>query len=115
RRSSDLDRHTLCLSTQVGCGFGCAFCHTGTMGAERNLSVDEIVAQLVLANGALPEGQRVTHIVFMGMGEPLANYAATVKAIRIFTDAKHGLGYWPRRISVSNSAPLSDIEKLALA
>ena len=109
----DEDRHTLCLSTQVGCGFGCAFCHTGTMGAERNLSVDEIVAQLVLANGALPEGQRVTHIVFMGMGEPLANYAATVKAIRIFTDAKHGLGYSPRRITVSTVGLVSGIEKLA--
>jgi 23S rRNA (adenine2503-C2)-methyltransferase len=109
----DDDRHTLCLSTQVGCGFECAFCFTGTMGVERNLTADEIVAQLVLANASLPEGQRVTHIVFMGMGEPLANYEATVKAIRIFTDAKHGFGYPPRRITVSTVGLVSGIEKLA--
>jgi 23S rRNA (adenine2503-C2)-methyltransferase len=107
------DRFTLCLSTQVGCGFACAFCHTGTMGLERNLTADEIVAQLLLANTALPEGQRVTHLVFMGMGEPLANYANTVKAIRIFTDARHGLGYSPRRITVSTVGLASGIEKLA--
>src|SRR5712692_1327990 len=88
----DDDRITLCLSTQVGCGFACAFCHTGTMGIERNLGVDEIVGQLLLANAALPPHQRVTHLVFMGMGEPLANYANTVRAIRILTDPRYGLG-----------------------
>ena len=109
----DDDRQTLCLSTQVGCGFACAFCHTGTMGVERNLGADEIVGQLLLAQTALPAGERVTHVVLMGMGEPLANYANTVKAIRIMTDTRHGLGYSPRRITVSTVGLVSGIEKLA--
>jgi len=107
----DDDRLTLCLSTQVGCGFGCAFCLTGTMGLERNLDAAEIVAQLLVANALGPE-QRVTHMVFMGMGEPLANYAAVVKAIRIFTDARLGFGYSPRRITVSTVGLVPAIERL---
>src|SRR5919201_943535 len=81
----DEDRLTLCLSTQVGCGFECAFCLTGTMGLDRNLTAAEIVGQLLAANALIEDGRRVTHIVFRGMGEPLANYAALVSAIRIFT------------------------------
>jgi len=109
----DDDRITLCLSTQVGCGYACAFCLTGTMGLERNLTAGEIVGQLLAANALLAgEGQRVTHLVFMGMGEPLANFAALVKAVRIFTDAKFGLGYSPRRITVSTVGLVSGIEKL---
>ena len=107
----DEDRLTLCLSTQVGCGFGCAFCLTGTMGVDRNLDVSEIVAQLHIAN-ALDADQRVTHMVFMGMGEPLANYGALVKAIRIFTDARFGFGYSPRRITVSTVGLVPAIERL---
>ena len=107
----DDDRLTLCLSTQVGCGFECAFCLTGTMGLERNLDASEIVAQLLIANAQSPE-QRVTHMVFMGMGEPLANYAAVVKAIRIFTDARLGLGYSPRRITVSTVGLVPAIDRL---
>jgi 23S rRNA (adenine2503-C2)-methyltransferase len=107
----DEDRLTLCLSTQVGCGFGCAFCLTGTMGLDRNLEASEIVAQLLVANSLSPD-QRVTHMVFMGMGEPLANYAAVVKAIRIFTDARLGLGYSPRRITVSTVGLVPAIERL---
>src|SRR5919197_6271348 len=94
----DDGRLTLCLSTQVGCGFGCAFCLTGTMGLARNLTTDEIVGQLLLAN-RIAAPARVTHIVFMGMGEPLANFGPLTAAIRIFTDAKLGLGYSPRRIT----------------
>src|SRR5256712_9763310 len=109
----DADRITLCLSTQVGCGYACTFCLTGTMGLERNLTAGEIVGQLLAANALLAgDGQRVTHLVFMGMGEPLANYAALVKAVRIFTDAKLGLGYSPRRITVSTVGLVSGIEKL---
>ncbi len=107
------DRYTLCLSTQVGCGFACAFCFTGTMGVERNLTTDEIVGQLVRANAWLDPARRVTHIVFMGMGEPLANYTATVKAIRIITDAKYGLGYSSRRVTLSTVGLGTGIEKLA--
>jgi 23S rRNA (adenine2503-C2)-methyltransferase len=107
----DEDRLTLCLSTQVGCGFGCAFCLTGTMGLERNLDASEIVAQLLAAN-MLSAEQRVTHMVFMGMGEPLANYGAVVQAIRIFTDPRLGLGYSPRRITVSTVGLVPAIERL---
>jgi 23S rRNA (adenine2503-C2)-methyltransferase len=108
----DEDRITLCLSTQVGCGYGCTFCLTGTMGFERNLTPDEIVGQLLAANRLLDEGQRVTHLVFMGMGEPLANLAAVVKSIRIMIDARLGIGYSPRRITVSTVGLVSGIERL---
>jgi len=108
----DDDRLTLCVSTQVGCGFECRFCLTGLMGFARNLSASEIVGQVLAANRLLEGGQRVTHIVFMGMGEPLANYAALVQALRILTDAKLGLGYSPRRITVSTVGLVPGIEKL---
>jgi 23S rRNA (adenine2503-C2)-methyltransferase len=104
-------RVTLCLSTQVGCGYGCAFCLTGTMGLERNLTAGEIVGQVLVANQMLAGG-RVTHLVFMGMGEPLANYAALVKALRILTDARLGLGYSPRRITVSTVGLVAGIDRL---
>jgi 23S rRNA (adenine2503-C2)-methyltransferase len=109
----DDGRITLCLSTQVGCGYACAFCLTGTMGLTRNLTAAEIVGQLLTANALLPDGERVTHIVFMGMGEPLANYAALVQSLRVLTDARLGLGYSPRRITVSTVGLVSGIEKLA--
>jgi 23S rRNA (adenine2503-C2)-methyltransferase len=109
----DDDRITLCLSTQVGCGFACAFCLTGTMGLERNLTAAEIVGQVLAANALLGEGERVTHLVFMGMGEPLANYAALVTSIRILIDAKLGVGYSPRRLTVSTVGLVSGIERLA--
>jgi 23S rRNA (adenine2503-C2)-methyltransferase len=109
----DDGRTTLCLSTQVGCGYACAFCLTGTMGLTRNLTAAEIVGQLLAANTLLNEGERVTHIVFMGMGEPLANYAALVQSLRILTDAKLGLGYSPRRLTVSTVGLVNGIEKLA--
>jgi 23S rRNA (adenine2503-C2)-methyltransferase len=108
----DDGRTTLCLSTQVGCGFGCAFCLTGTMGLDRNLTAGEILGQLIVANGLLGDGERVTHIVFMGMGEPLANYANLVAALRILTDARLGLGYSPRRLTVSTVGLVSGIERL---
>jgi 23S rRNA (adenine2503-C2)-methyltransferase len=108
----DENRLTLCVSTQVGCGFGCAFCFTGTMGVERNLTAGEIVGQVMAARAGLPAGARLTHIVYMGMGEPLANYAATVKSIRILTDPR-GLALAPRRITVSTVGLVSGIERLA--
>ncbi|MBI4610005.1 MAG: 23S rRNA (adenine(2503)-C(2))-methyltransferase RlmN [Candidatus Rokubacteria bacterium] len=108
----DADRLTLCLSTQVGCGFACAFCFTGTMGLGRNLSAGEIVGQLVAVRSTLPAGSRVTHLVYMGMGEPLANYAATVKSLRLLTDPG-AFGYSPRRVTVSTVGLVSGIAKLA--
>ncbi len=108
----DEDRLTLCVSTQVGCGFACAFCFTGTMGLQRNLSAGEIVGQVLAARATLPQGARITHVVYMGMGEPLANYAATVKSLRLLTDP-HALAFSPRRITVSTVGLVSGIEKLA--
>jgi 23S rRNA (adenine2503-C2)-methyltransferase len=108
----DGDRLTLCVSTQVGCGFGCAFCFTGTMGLERNLSAGEIVAQVMVARRGLSPGERITHVVYMGMGEPLANYAATVKSLRLLTDPR-AFGLSPRRITVSTVGLVSGIERLA--
>ena len=108
----DEDRLTLCVSTQVGCGFACAFCFTGTMGLQRNLSAGEIVGQLLAARATLAEGTRITHVVYMGMGEPLANYAATVKSLRLLTDP-HAVAFSPRRITVSTVGLVSGIEKLA--
>jgi 23S rRNA (adenine2503-C2)-methyltransferase len=108
----DGDRLTLCVSTQVGCGFGCAFCYTGTMGLERNLSAGEIVAQVMVAREGLGAGLRITHIVYMGMGEPLANYTATVKSLRLLTDPQ-AFAFAPRRITVSTVGLVSAIERLA--
>jgi 23S rRNA (adenine2503-C2)-methyltransferase len=108
----DDDRLTLCVSTQVGCGFACAFCLTGTMGLVRNLTAGEIVGQVWAARATLAPGVRLTHVVFMGMGEPLANYAATVKALRILV-APLGFGFSPRRITVSTVGLVRGLERLA--
>ena len=108
----DDGRITLCLSTQVGCGYACAFCLTGTMGLDRNLTAAEIVGQLLAANALLGDEGRVTHVVFMGMGEPLANYANLVAALRIMIDPKLGLGYSPRRLTVSTVGLVSGIDRL---
>ena len=108
----DGDRLTLCVSTQVGCGFACAFCYTGTMGLERNLGAGEIVGQVIGAARMLAPGQRLTHIVYMGMGEPLANYQATVQSLRILTDPA-GFAMAPRRITVSTVGLVGGIERLA--
>ena len=108
----DEDRLTLCLSTQVGCGFGCSFCCTGTMGLDRNLSAGEIAGQFLAARRLVPADGRITHVVYMGMGEPLANYAATVQSIRILTDPQ-AIGLSPRRVTVSTVGLVSGIERLA--
>src|SRR5262245_39574631 len=108
----DEDRLTLCVSTQVGCGFGCAFCLTGTMGLERNLGAGEIMGQVLAATETLGSGQRLTHVVYMGMGEPLANYAATVRSLRLLTDPR-AFGLSPRRVTVSTVGLVTAIERLA--
>src|SRR5215470_7242601 len=108
----DDGRITLCLSTQVGCGYACAFCLTGTMGLDRNLTAGEIVGQLLAANALLGTEGRVTHVVFMGMGEPLANYASLVAALKVMIDPKLGLAYSPRRLTVSTVGLVSGIDKL---
>jgi 23S rRNA (adenine2503-C2)-methyltransferase len=102
------DRVTMCVSSQAGCGMGCPFCATGQAGLTRNLSTGEIVAQVVagarlLAAGQVPGGPgRVSNVVFMGMGEPLANYASVVAAVRRLTDpVPEGLGISQRSVTVS--------------
>jgi len=92
-------RATVCVSTQVGCSFGCVFCASGKDGLVRNLNSEEIVSQIVLLKHDNPQ-RPVTNIVFMGMGEPLANYENTLKAIRIINHPDY-LGIAARKITIS--------------
>ncbi len=105
------DRLTLCISTQVGCGMGCTFCLTGKSGLVRNLRSSEIINQVLTIQRSLTEGTRLTNIVIMGMGEPLANYNNTMKAIEILT---HPLGpaIGARRITLSTSGLVPLIKRL---
>lgn len=106
-------RRTVCLSTQVGCDVGCRFCASGIGGALRDLSVGEILSQAVLFQARLhTSGERLSHAVFMGMGEPLANYAATVEAARRL-NADWALGIAQRRITISTVGLPRQIERLA--
>lgn len=98
----DQDRITVCLSSQVGCAMACDFCATAKMGFFRNLTAAEILDQLITIERELGDEKGVTHVVFMGMGEPLANYDQTVKAIHLMTDA-NGLGIPEGKITVSTS------------
>jgi len=91
---------TACLSTQAGCAMGCLFCLTGQQGFTRNLLPSEITGQMTMLRRHTQEGPDIKNIVLMGMGEPLANYDHTVKAIRILT-SDHGLGFSNRKITVS--------------
>ena len=107
------ERATVCVSCQVGCAVGCAFCATGLMGLARNLSAGEMVAQVVnAARQARQRGRTLTNIVMMGMGEPLQNYAETMKFIRIIHDPA-GLDVGARRITVSTSGIVPKIDALA--
>ena len=105
-------RLTLCVSTQAGCGFGCAFCATAILGLKRSLSASEIVDQILEVSRSLPDEQRISHVVLMGMGEPLANYAQTVKALGVITDTSWGVGISPRRITLSTVGLVPQIQKL---
>ena len=105
-------RLTLCVSSQAGCGFGCAFCATAVLGLQRNLRASEILDQILEASRSLAHDQRITHVVLMGMGEPLANYAETIKALDTMTDTSWGIGISPRRITLSTVGLIPQIEKL---
>jgi 23S rRNA (adenine2503-C2)-methyltransferase len=104
-------RQTLCVSTQVGCPLTCSFCATGALGFTRNLSVGEIVDQVLLARKQLGPDEILSNLVFMGMGEPLLNLPAVSEAIRLFTDPK-GFGVAPRRVTVSTAGVLPQIAPL---
>ena len=112
------DRGTLCISSQVGCALDCAFCATGAQGFNRNLAAAEIVGQVWQANRELPRRDNdaadfaVTNVVFMGMGEPLANFRNVVPALRLLiSDLAYGLSH--RRVTVSTSGIVPHIDRLA--
>jgi 23S rRNA (adenine2503-C2)-methyltransferase len=96
----DPPRLTVCVSSQAGCGMACAFCATARLGLQRNLSANEIIGQVLAAQAQLEADERITNLVFMGMGEPLANYDALLQAIEALT-ADWGFGLSARRITVS--------------
>jgi len=101
----DVDRNTLCLSSQVGCKMGCLFCMTGKQGFQAHLSVNEILNQV----RSLPEGPLLTNVVYMGMGEPLDNLENTLKSLEILT-ADWGLGFGVQRVTVSSIGLLPALE-----
>ena len=112
----DDERGTLCISSQVGCAMDCSFCATGKQGFNRNLTAAEIIGQVWMANqklGARPGTDRaITNIVFMGMGEPLANYKHVVTALNVLVD-DFGYGLSKRRVTVSTSGLVPNMYKLA--
>jgi len=107
-------RGTLCVSSQVGCALDCSFCSTGRQGFNRNLSVAEIIGQVWLATAKLAEvdaSARITNVVMMGMGEPLANYRALIPALRLMLDDL-GYGLSKRRVTVSTSGMVPWMDRL---
>jgi 23S rRNA (adenine2503-C2)-methyltransferase len=108
----DTPSQTFCISTQVGCAMRCAFCLTGKMGIDRNLTASEIAGQVRVLARELHMLDTRFNIVLMGMGEPLHNYEATMKALRIVAD-EHGFAVSPRRITLSTVGVLPALEKLA--
>ncbi len=101
---------TICISSQIGCKMGCAFCETGKMGLIRHLTCEEIVAQVFCARFVL--GREVRNIVFMGMGEPFDNYDAVMRAVAVLT-CSGGLGFGPSRITISTSGKVDAILRMA--
>jgi len=104
------DRNTVCVSSQVGCKFGCAFCASGKAGYLRDLSAGEIVGQVILASQTF--GRRPENVVFMGMGEPFDNYDEALKAVRILND-QDGLCIGARKITLSTSGVIPGIQRLS--
>lgn len=106
----DRERRTLCVSTQVGCAMACDFCLTGTMGLKRNLSVFEITEQIAAVKRALPAGEKITNLVFMGMGEPLTNAKNLYPALEILLH-QDGHNFSRQHVTVSTSGIAPEIEK----
>jgi 23S rRNA (adenine2503-C2)-methyltransferase len=113
----DEDRLTLCVSTQVGCTLDCGFCLTGRMGLKRNLKVHEIIDQILTAQDLLSSDEHITNLVFMGMGEPLANLDGLRASVAALTNKSWGLGWSRRRVTVSTAglaSRLSDVAALGV-
>lgn len=106
------NRRTACISTQVGCGMGCVFCASGIDGVARNLSAGEILEQLILLRNLLPADERLSHIVVMGMGEPLANLDALLAALAVAGD-RNGLNVGQRHVTISTVGLPERIRRLA--
>lgn len=104
-------RVTQCISTQVGCAMGCVFCASGVAGLKRNMRPDEIVSQVLVGRRHLGDDEALRGVVLMGMGEPLHNYDATVRALRILTH-REGIGLSSRRVTVSTSGLVPEIARL---
>jgi 23S rRNA (adenine2503-C2)-methyltransferase len=109
----DGDRRSICISSQVGCAMGCVFCASGMDGVDRNLTKSEIVEQMLRLQILLPAEERLSHIVMMGMGEPLANLTHVLDALNVARDAQVGLGISPRRITISTVGLPPAIDRLA--
>ena len=106
-------RSTICVSTQIGCAMGCVFCATGQMGFETNLKAEQIISQVIHFEEILRQrGEHVTNLVFMGMGEPMANYDEMIRAVKILTHPR-GFGLGQRHITISTIGIKSGIERLA--
>ena len=110
----DREHHAICISTQVGCAMGCAFCASGLGGVVRNLTRGEIIEQMLRLQQLLPADKRLSHIVVMGMGEPLANLDALLPALEL-ASSRQGLGIGARRITVSTVGLPAAMRRLAHA
>ncbi len=108
----DGPRRSICVSSQVGCAMGCVFCASGLDGVDRNLTRGEILEQMLRLQRLLPEEDRLSHIVMMGMGEPLANLDRVLAALEVAKDPK-GLGISPRKITISTVGLPAAIDRLA--
>jgi 23S rRNA (adenine2503-C2)-methyltransferase len=104
-------RVTQCISTQVGCAMGCVFCASGVAGLKRHMGPDEIVSQVLIGRSRLDEGERLMNVVYMGMGEPLHNYEAVARSLRLLTHPD-GINLSSRRVTVSTSGLVPEIARL---
>lgn len=109
--AAEVTRVTQCISTQVGCAMGCVFCASGVAGLKRHLGPQEIVAQVLLGRALLEEGEQLRNVVLMGMGEPLHNYEATARALRLLI-LDEGIDLSSRRVTVSTSGLVPEIDRL---
>ncbi len=109
---TDKNYFTICVSSQVGCAMGCIFCYTAKQGFKRNLTTSEIIDQVVQVKRSLSDPSKLRNIVFMGMGEPLANYNCVIKAIKILIDP-YGMNFSHRKITVSTCGLVPWIKKMS--